>query len=40
MLERADLFPSIPTWALWLRLPMQAALLALIAWCTASDRRA
>jgi uncharacterized membrane protein len=34
MLQRSDLFASIPVWALWLRLPVQAALLALIAWCT------
>jgi uncharacterized membrane protein len=38
MLQRPDLFASIPVWALWLRLPVQAALLALIAWCTAPDR--
>ena len=30
--------PAKPRWALWLRLPVQAALLALIAWCTAADR--
>lgn len=39
MLQRPELFPSIPLWALWLRLPIQVALLALIAWCTAPDRR-
>jgi hypothetical protein len=39
MLQRPDLFPSIPLWALWLRLPIQLALLALIAWCTSPDRR-
>jgi uncharacterized membrane protein len=33
MLERADLF-SVPHWALVLRLPLQAGLLALIAWST------
>ncbi len=33
MLQRPDLF-DVPMWALWLRLPIQAALLALIAWCT------
>lgn len=38
MLQRPELFP-IPVWALWLRLPIQMALLALIAWCTAPDRR-
>ena len=39
MLQRPDLFATIPIWALWLRLPIQVALLALIAWCTAPDRR-
>jgi uncharacterized membrane protein len=34
MLQQAHLFPSIPLWALWLRLPLQAALLAMIAWST------
>ena len=34
MLQRADLFPN-PYWALVLRLPLQVALLALIAWSTA-----
>ena len=38
MLQRPELF-LIPVWALWLRLPIQVALLALIAWCTAPDRR-
>ena len=32
MLRRADLF-NVPYWALVLRLPLQAALLALIGWC-------
>ena len=36
MLQRPELFP-VPIWALWLRLPIQVALLALIAWCTAQD---
>jgi uncharacterized membrane protein len=31
MLQRPELFP-VPLWALWLRLPIQAALLWLIAW--------
>ena len=35
MLQRPELFPSIPYWALILRLPIQVALLALIAWSTA-----
>ena len=34
MLERPDLFPSIPHWALITRLPVQVALLALIWWAT------
>ena len=34
MLQRPDLF-DVPIWALWLRLPVQVALLALIAWSTA-----
>jgi uncharacterized membrane protein len=33
MLQQPELF-AIPVWALWLRLPMQLALLALIAWVT------
>ncbi|MDQ2733454.1 MAG: hypothetical protein M3Y55_00360 [Pseudomonadota bacterium] len=33
MLQRSDLF-DVPVWALVLRLPLQVALLALIAWCT------
>ena len=35
MLQRPDLF-AVPYWALVLRLPLQVALLALIAWSTAS----
>lgn len=34
MLQRPDLF-AVPVWLLWLRLPVQGALLVLIAWCTA-----
>ena len=34
MLQRPDLFPSVPYWALLARLPLQVALLALIVWCT------
>jgi uncharacterized membrane protein len=34
MLQRPDLFPAVPYWALVLRLPLQAALLVLIAWST------
>ncbi len=33
MLQRPDLF-DVPMWALWLRLPIQAALLWLILWST------
>ena len=32
MLQEPGLFPSVPYWALVLRLPVQAMLLALIAW--------
>ena len=32
MLQQPGLFPSVPVWALVLRLPLQLALLALIAW--------
>ncbi|MFL6657746.1 MAG: hypothetical protein ACJ8GW_06735 [Massilia sp.] len=38
MLQRPELFP-IPIWVLWLRLPIQAALLALIWWSTWRIRR-
>ncbi len=34
MLQRPELFASIPYWALLLRLPLQVALLALILWAT------
>ena len=40
MLQRPELFPSVPYWALVARLPLQVALLALIAWCTAAARNA
>lgn len=33
MLQRPELFP-VPIWALWLRLPIQVALLWLIVWST------
>lgn len=36
MLQRPDLFPSVPYWALIARLPLQVALLALIAWSTST----
>ena len=35
-LQVPELFPKIPLWALWLRLPIQIALLVLIAWSTSS----
>jgi uncharacterized membrane protein len=38
MLQHPDLF-GVPVWALVLRLPLQGALLALIAWCTFWPRR-
>ncbi len=38
MLQRPDLF-NVPIWALWLRLPIQVALLWLIAWSTWRIRR-
>ena len=37
MLQRADLFP-VPVWALWLRLPIQVALLGLIVWCAIAPK--
>ena len=36
MLETSELFPAVPQWALIARLPLQVALLALIAWSTAA----
>ena len=38
MLQRPDLFPSVPYWALIARLPLQVALLALIVWSTARQK--
>lgn len=38
MLQRPELFPSVPHWALLARLPLQIALLALILWSTAAPR--
>lgn len=37
MLRHAELF-DVPLWALWLRLPLQVGLLALIAWSTGLTR--
>jgi uncharacterized membrane protein len=36
MLQRPELFASVPYWALVVRLPVQVVLLALIAWSTAA----
>ena len=36
MLQTSELFPAVPYWALIARLPLQVALLALIAWGTAA----
>jgi uncharacterized membrane protein len=38
MLQQPELF-NVPLWALWLRLPIQVALLALIWWSTWRSRR-
>ena len=38
MLQRPDLFASVPYWALVLRLPIEVALLALIWWSTSPRR--
>ncbi|MEO8279455.1 MAG: hypothetical protein ABI564_07160 [Ideonella sp.] len=38
MLQQPELF-GVPIWLLWLRLPVQVALLALIAWSTAEPAR-
>jgi uncharacterized membrane protein len=38
MLQHAELF-NVPRWALVVRLPFQAALLALILWCTRTRER-
>ncbi len=38
MLQQPELFP-VPLWALWLRLPIQVALLWLIWWSTWRTRR-
>ncbi len=32
-------FRRIPPWALWLRLPLQAALIALVHWCLRPSRK-
>ena len=38
MLQSPELF-GVPYWALWLRLPIQVALLALIVWSTAESKK-
>ncbi len=37
MLQRPELF-GVPVWLLWLRLPVQVALMALIDWCTRAPK--
>ena len=39
MLEQSALYPSVPYWALVLRLPLQVGLLVLIAWIALRTRR-
>ena len=40
MLQRPELFPTVPYWALVARLPLQVLLVALIAWsCGVLERR-
>jgi uncharacterized membrane protein len=39
MLQHAERFPSVPVWLLVARLPLQAALLALVLWSTSPPRR-
>ena len=39
MLQQSALYPSVPYWALVLRLPLQAGLLVLIAWIALRARR-
>jgi uncharacterized membrane protein len=39
MLQEPQLFPSIPYWALVARLPLQAALIALIFWSAVRPQR-
>jgi uncharacterized membrane protein len=39
MLEQASLYPSVPYWALVLRLPLQVGLLVLIAWIALRTRQ-
>jgi uncharacterized membrane protein len=36
MLQKPELFASVPYWALVVRLPVQVGLLALIAWSTSA----
>ena len=39
MLEQSALYPSVPYWALVVRLPLQVGLLVLIAWIALRARR-
>ncbi len=39
MLQQSALYPSVPYWALMLRLPLQACLLTVIAWLALRTRR-
>ena len=39
MLQQSALYPSVPYWALVVRLPLQAGLLVLIAWIALCTRR-
>ena len=38
MALHAELYPSLPTWSLWLRLPLQGLLMAWI-WCYTKDSK-
>ena len=40
MLQVPERFPQFPVWALWLRLPIQVALLACVWWSTRPERPA
>ncbi|MEO0558458.1 MAG: DoxX family protein [Bacteroidota bacterium] len=32
MVRQPEVFPQVPVWALWARLPMQGVLIAVVAW--------
>ncbi len=40
MALHADVYPQIPAWLLWSRLPLQALLIAWVRWCTNHQRSA